>query len=102
MHPQFNNQLNFLTITSATTGMVTATLFIDFFPPVQLIYTNKVPFRVNMQPHTLQAISISCLTIADVKFNQCKLHMTNYLIFLHQTFGTMAVEGHMTTVCERI
>lgn len=102
MHLQFNNQLNFVTISSATAGIVITTLFIDFFPPVQLISTNKVPFRVNMQPHTLQAISIPFLTIADVKFNQCKLHMTNYLIFLHQTFGTMAVEGHMTTAHERI
>lgn len=101
MHLQFNNQLNFVTIT-ATAGIVITTLFIDFFPSVQLISTNKVPFRANMQPHTLQAISIPCLSIADVKFNQCKLHMTNYLIFLYQTFGTMALEGHMTTAHERI
>lgn len=74
-----------VTIATATTRIVKTTLFIDFFSPVLLIYTNKVLFRVNMQPQTLQAISIPCPTIVGLKFNQCKLHVTSYLIFLHQT-----------------
>lgn len=74
-----------VTIATATTRIVRTTPFIDFFSPVLLIYTNKVLFRVNMQPQTLQAISILCPSIVGLKFNQCKLHVTSYLIFLHQT-----------------
>ncbi len=87
---------------AATTRVVKTILFIDFSVP--LIYTNKVPFRVNILHQTLQAISILCPTIVRLKFNQCKLHVTNYLIFCIAPLGRLTVvysgrpRDH-TTVC---
>lgn len=52
-----------------------------FFPLLQLISTNKVPLRVNTLYQTLEAITIPSPTIVPLKFNQCKLHVANYLIF---------------------
>lgn len=52
-----------------------------FFPLLQLISTNKVPLRVNTLYQTLEAITIPSTTIVPLKFNQCKLHVANYLIF---------------------
>lgn len=70
---------------AAVTIAVKPILFIDF--SVQLICTNKVPFRVNILHQTLEAISILCPTIVHLKFNQCKLHVTNYLIFCLTSVG---------------
>lgn len=51
---------------------------IQFFFTVQLISTNKVLFRVNILYEALETISKLCPTIVYLKFNQCKLHVTNY------------------------
>lgn len=70
--------IQYRTLTSAPTNMVIKTiLFIDF--SVQLICTNKVPFRVNILHQTLEPITILCSTIVHLNFNQCKLHVTNKL-----------------------
>lgn len=46
-----------------------------------------MPFRVNILHQTLQAISRLCPTIVCLKINQCKLHVTNYLIFCIMPLG---------------